>query len=157
MECKKAVVAVLAAGLMTASQPAFASEALNVGSVQKASGAFGGLSLRLGKNNAGRLSPSARFQLATTSYEQSSSAGLRPTLQQSAFEFGLSKKGRANFYVAGQEVSGFKQRMGLTPLATALVVGGLAAGAVVVAKLADDDDDELNRYQCLLPEKELCR
>ena len=149
----KGMTKILAAASLAVlgAQPALAAEPAGSGATRTS--AFAGVQLRLGLGETKRVAPTARLRLGLThnSADYRSGAWAR---DGGGLELGLTKLGRPDLYVGGQSVRGLRQRLGLAPAATALiVVGGAAVGALAVSQM----DEDLHKKQCLLPEKELCK
>jgi hypothetical protein len=122
--------------LLASAQPAPAQDVQNFEPTYRKTVGFAGLVVRMNVQDQG-FKPTARLGLGLT--HRSSSAGgafQSHGFQGSALEFGLSKFGKADFYVAGQKLTDAKARFGLAPLAVAaLVAGGVAVGGVALASL----------------------
>ena len=152
MKATRTIIAALPLAMLL-SQPALAAEPAGSGGTTH-TGAFAGIQLRMNLGQSKRTAPTARLRLGMTHHVGDLRSGTR-ALDGGAIELGLTRLGRPDLFVGGQSVRGIRQRYGLAPLATALVVvGGAAVSAFAVSELADED---LYKKQCLLPEKELCK
>ena len=135
--------------LLLAAQPALAAEPAGA----TRTGGFAGIQLRLSLDPGKRAAPTARLRLGL-SHHRSDLRGSAQVRDGGAIELGLTRLGRPDLYVGGHSFADLRQRFRLAPAATVLVIaGGAAVGALAVNELTDD---EMNRYQCFLPEKELC-
>jgi|GEM_PF-5048272 len=132
----KAIAAIMAPCLLASAQPAAAQGLQNFESTHRKAVGFAGLVVRMNVGDRG-LAPTARLGLGLTHR----AAGDGATFQSggfggSALEFGLSRLGKADFYVGGQRLTDAKARLGIAPLAVAaLVAGGVAVGGVALASL----------------------
>ncbi|HEX9931395.1 MAG TPA: hypothetical protein VGB08_00970, partial [Allosphingosinicella sp.] len=155
---KRIFVAALAAPLaMLAAQPALAADDFReLGAAGSRRAGFAGIQLRMSLGEDRPAPPTARLALGVTHYGATGA-----TLQRGSFtptlELGLTRTGRADLHVAGQRLTDVQRRLGIAPVAAA-IVGIAAAGAavMVVAASSGDDEDDLDKVQCFIPEKELC-
>jgi hypothetical protein len=148
--------AAAAALLMLAAQPALAADLTggDHGAIETRGAAFAGLRLRMSIGERRPEPPSARLALGMT-YLQSDGRSMVQARSGSTLELGLTGRGSPDLYLSGQRLSAIQHRLGLAPVATALlVVGSVAASGLAVSQLTEEE--ELNREQCLLPERELC-
>ena len=146
------MLALVAPVTLFAAQPALGMERFGEGATASHRGGFAGLQLKLNLGSNGRAVPTARLTMGVTHYSASGNLLQRGNYMPTA-ELGFSRRGGPEVYVAGLRLSDVQARAGIAPVAA--VVAGIAAvgvGVLAVSAL----DDELNRYQCLLPEKELC-
>jgi hypothetical protein len=59
------------------------------------------------------------------------------------FELGLSRTGRAEFYIAGQRYSDIRTKLGIAPVGAALLAaGGLAVVGAALAGSSDKQEDK---------------
>ena len=151
----KHFAAVAAAAL--AAQPSAAAEGFRPAHPHVTS-AFAGATLKLAAGNR-QKAPSVQLGLGIS--QTIRYAGSAASIHMPGFELRLAPAGKAQFLVAGQSPSPDKHRFGFGPGTALLAIGGLAAGALVVTAMsgggAKQEEDELERPQCFLPEKELCR
>jgi hypothetical protein len=132
----KVIAAMMAPCLLASAQPAVAQDIQNFQPTYRKTVGFAGLTVRMSVQDQ-ELKSTARLGLGLT--HRSTTAG--GTFQShgfggSALELGLSKLGKADFYVAGQKLTDAKARFGLAPLAVvAVVAGGVAVGGVALASL----------------------
>lgn len=135
--------------LLMAAAPAVAADDRTGAQAPTARAAFAGLNLKLSLDRRGRIAPSARLAAGFAHYE---GAALR-SFQTPALELGFTRSAKPELRVAGQKVQEMSTRLGVAPGVAVAIGLGLAAGGAVVVSAMDED---LHKYQCLLPEKELC-
>ena len=117
-------------------------------------GAFAGATLKLGLNESRRGS---EVQLGLGISQTLQRPGSAALVQIPGLELSFAS-GKPSFLIAGQSAASIQRRHGLAGAPVLLAVGGLAGAALLVgAASGSDRDPELDRVQCLLPEKELCR
>ena len=131
--------------LLTARQPAAADNFREMQVGQRTAG-FIGIRLQMNLGSAQREVPSARLAMGLVRYDKSQLTALhRPT--PAWLEFGASRKGHPEFYVAGRPLTVAQNRLGIDQT-TAVVVGvGLIAIAAAVAVSMKEDDDKEARCQ----------
>ena len=141
------------AGMALAAAPATAADLSGNSDRELHRAGFAGIHLRMNIGDGRPAAPSARFAMGFVHHGNLAAAPGRQ-FHASWLEIGLSKTKRPELYVGQQRLTDVQKRLGIAPAAAvALGLGALATGAVVVASM----DDDLHRYQCLLPEKELCK
>lgn len=152
MKGSKYLVALAAVAL--AAQPAAAVDHFR-SAHPHFTGAFAGATLKLAVNRNRKRAPSVQLGVGisqTLHYSGSAAAVHIPSI-----ELRLTSAAKPYLFAAGQNPSSAGQRLGFTAGTALLVVGGLAAGALLVAGASSDEESELERRQCFLPERELCR
>jgi hypothetical protein len=78
--------------------------------------------------------PVARLTAGTTNLGLNHQGTLMSRPIGTTFELGLSRTGRADFFIGGQRYSEMKARLGFAPVGAAvLALGSLVVGAAVVA------------------------
>lgn len=146
---RKAVMALAALAATTAAPALAAEDSLRFGTESVRTAAFAGVTFRLSLDGE-RRTPVARLRLGMTRYD--GSGRMLPDRSGGALELGLSPQGRADLYFGRERLGDLQQRLGIAPAAAAAAaVAAVAVGAVAVSELSEND-----RYQCLLPEQELC-
>ena len=149
-----------ALSLGSISQPGMAAADMSSSAfVQKSTASFAGIGVRISATKKGTLQSTARLRLGLTHFYRDGGAAPSQALQHAPLEIGLSKLGRPDFYISGHRIADLKTRLGLSPLGVGLILSGVAASAVVIGGLAgsESEKEELERRQCFLPEKELCK
>lgn len=128
--------------LLLAGAPALATDYQhNFGATERTSAAFAGFQVRMNIGDRRPARPTARLQLGMAHYAGSAADGHRLERHGSALELGLSRRGRADLYLAGERVTDVQHRMGVAPLAAvALGIGALAVGTVAVVTLVNGRD-----------------
>ena len=135
-----AVHAALISCLILAEPGALAAQDIGFGhraEVQSGVFAGGSVTIPLGQTRASR--PRARLQLTTihTSRDARSVSPSRSRPPSGGLELGLSRTGRANLYVGGQNSREMERRLGVNGgSSTWLIVGGVVVALVVVVALA---------------------
>lgn len=147
---KTYAAAAVAFGLAAAGPASAADDRIHFANDGGHRAAFAGLTLRLSLDGERPTPPVARLRLGMTRYD--GQMRMLPDRGEGALELGLARSGRANLYFGGERVSDMGRRLGIAPgAAAAVAVAAVAVGAVAVSELSEND-----RYQCLLPEQELC-
>ena len=130
--------AVAAATLFAA--PATAQDYGSLTTTSTRTAAFIGAQARLSFGSAKAARPVGRLSASMTnlSVDQRGAPvnrSIRPT-----FEFGLSRTGRADFYIGGHRYSDMKTKIGIAPVGVVLLaVGGLAVVGAAVAGSSDSE------------------
>lgn len=121
-------------------------------------GTFAGARLSLPLGAAAPSERKARLGLGISRFHASfDSSGRKQERYLPGVELRLTGTGKARLMLGGQSKASIEQRLGISSSGAVAIVGGLAAAALVVASMSGGgDDDELDKKQCLLPEKELC-
>lgn len=126
--------------LLTAAFTPCSAQEIGAGQVERSTGMFAGIHLRLSGSDQG-VQPQVR--LGTNVFSRDS--GVRTAnwrLGPSWLELGLSRSGHAELSVQGTRVEKVQQRLGMSGQSgIAVGLGVLAAGAAMLALAADDDDD----------------
>jgi hypothetical protein len=122
-------------------------------------GTFAGATLKLAADKNRRNSLGVQFGLGIShSLLNTNSAA---AVHLPGIELRLTPSTNPLLLVSGQSPSTIERRLGIGPGAVLLAVGGLAAGAALVGGMAGGmsaaEKAELDRKQCFLPEKELCK
>ena len=147
------------AALTLAAQPCAAAEDFRTThQYNHVASAFAGATLKLTTDRNKHRVPGLQLGLGIS--QTLRPAGSAAAIQVPGIELRLSPAAKPHLLVAGQTPSSVKQRLGFGPGAALLAVGGLAAGALLVGTMSGSSTDEkreLERRQCFLPERELCR
>lgn len=147
------------AALALAAQPSAAAEDFRAThQYNHVSSAFAGATLKLVTDRNRRKASGLQLGLGIS--QTLRPAGSAAAIQVPGIELRLTPAAKPHLLVAGQTPSSVKQRLGFSPGAALLAVGGLAVGALLVGAMAgssSDEKTELERRQCFLPERELCR
>ena len=106
--------------------------------------AFIGAQARLSLGGAKARLPVARLTARMTNLGFDQNGALVHRAMGNTFEIGLSRTGRANFYVGGQRYSDIKAKLGIAPLGVALLAasGIVVVGAAVVMASEDKKQPE---------------
>ena len=123
------------AAMMTAATPSLAApDYRETAGATTRHAAFIGAQARLDLGSRKPTLPVARLTAGTTNLGLNHQGTLMSRPIGTTFELGLSRTGRADFFVGGQRYSDMKAKLGIAPLGAALLaVGSLAVGAAVVA------------------------
>lgn len=125
-----------AAGFL-ALQPCLAAEPFGgEGGGQRQSSAFAGLTVRVPLGRSGATGPSARLQLTTIHERRDSRGGILSSQRAEGVELGLDRRGRAAYYVGGEDVRKIDERLNAKGKTTWIVVGGVLLLVVVLAAVA---------------------
>lgn len=142
-----------------AAQPCAAAEDYRTSSYYThATGAFAGATLKLAGDGKRQRIPGLQLDLGI-------GRTLRPSGSAAAIHvpgvgLRLTPAAKPHWLVGGQAPASIERRLGFGAGSAVLAVGALAAGAVLAAGMSGsspDEQRELDRRQCFLPEKELCR
>lgn len=129
----------LAAAMLSAS-PATAQEYGGLTATSSRTAAFIGVQARLSFGSAKVARPIGRLTASMTSLSVDQQGRLLHRSTRPTFELGLSRTGRANFYVGGRSYSDVKTKWGIAPVGVALLaVGGLAIVGAAVASSSDSE------------------
>jgi hypothetical protein len=144
------------AALVLAAQPCAAADFGSTQQGSHAAGAFAGATLKLGFNGQRRKAPAVQLGLGIS--QTLRRYGSAAAVQMPALELSLTPSGKPRLLVSGQDPAAAGQRLGLTAGVALLALGGLGAGALLLASASGgSEEDELDLKQCFLPEKELCK
>ena len=131
--------AVIAAAVMLAVQPcAAADDFRDRRTVEARSGAFAGFSLRVPLDEARSQRPRARLQFTTTSSVREA-GGATTTRYAPGVELGAGRRGDIALSVAGRDVRGMEERLGVggSTGTALLIVGGVVLVVLVLAAVAE--------------------
>ena len=128
--------------LALSSQPATAAGDFRDAARVPATSAFVGIRLQMNMGATHRPVPNARFAMGLVRHDGAhDTALLRPT--RSWLELGLSRSGRAEFFVAGQQYTDVRNRLGIDQTTVAVIgLGVIAVAAAVAVSMNDEDDDD---------------
>ena len=146
------------AAVALATQPASAAD-YSEGAHPHFTGGFAGATLKLAMNRSRNKDRVPRLQLGVGISQTLHYAGSAAVVHIPGIELSFTSTAKPLLLVGGQSPSSGRHRLGITTGTALLVVGGLAAGALAIGTMSGggSNDDELDRRQCFLPEKELCR
>ncbi len=128
-----------AAVFLLSAKPCLAADDFrSTGAVERRSGAFAGMSVRVPMGQEG-AKPSARLQLATVhqAYDRESRLSGR-TLRASRIELGLSGSAKPAFYIGGRNAAEVETKLQLKGSGTTIVLVGAAilVSVLLLASLA---------------------
>jgi hypothetical protein len=148
-----------AAMLALVAQPCLAAENYREAPVRMgAPGGFAGVRLHWSVGEGVRAKPTARLQMTTTQRLHNPVTGEISTTRASGFELGLARAGKPALYFGGHDQAEVNRKLGLSGGTTALIIGGVVIGLVVIALAAGgagpgDTCPEVNgsRDHCINP------
>jgi hypothetical protein len=123
------------AAMMTAATPSLAApDYRETAGATTRHAAFIGAQARLSLGSRKPTLPVARLTAGTTNLGLTNRGTLMSRPIGTTFELGLSRTGRADFFVGGHRYYEMKTKLGIAPVGAALLaVGSLVVGAAVVA------------------------
>ena len=129
-----------AAAFLLSAQPCLAADDFrSTGAVERRSGAFAGLTVRLPIGESGAANPSARLQLATIyeSHDRESRLSGR-SYRAAGLELGLSNSAEPAIYIGGRNAAEVERKLGVKGSTTTvlLIAGGLLVTVLLLASLA---------------------
>lgn len=129
--------AAAAAAMTLLAQPCVAADFTQDSQVRLGTpAAFAGVKLNWNFGQRESARPTARLQLTTAQRLRNPVSGEITTLRPSGFEFGASKAGKPTLYFGGHDQAEFQRKLGLSGGTTALIVGGVLVGVIIIALAA---------------------
>ena len=142
-----------------AAQPCAAAEDFRTSShFNYVTSGFAGATLKLAGQDTRQRIPGLQLELGIGRTLRP--AGSAIAIHAPGIGLRLTPTARLQWHFAGQAPASLQRRLGFGAGSAVLAVGALAAGAVLAAGMSGsspDERSELDRRQCFLPEKELCR
>jgi hypothetical protein len=127
-------LAACAAGFL-AFQPCLAAEQFRAdGAGQRQSSAFAGIAIRVPLGRAaGARKATARLQLTTFHERRDSRGGAMVSQRHAGVELGFNARGRAAYFVGGQELRKMDERLHAKGSTKWIIIGGVLVLVVLVA------------------------